>query len=82
MGEVANLAGTSCYVRLTSGSSTRGRRKNMDYSMVTFIWGVIVGVISTLIAMGLMFGGSKKARTRRAKQKARDMWSVWQDEGH
>ena len=48
----------------------------MDYSMVTFIWGVIVGVISTIIAMGLMFGGSKKARTRRAKQKARDMWSV------
>src|SRR5438477_2019771 len=44
----------------------------MDYSMVTFIWGVIVGVISTLIAMGLMFGGSKKARTRRAKQKFAD----------
>jgi len=34
----------------------------MDYSMVTFIWGVIVGVILTLIAMGLMFGGSKKAQ--------------------
>ena len=53
-----------------------------EHGLLNGDWGVIVGVISTLIAMGLMFGGSKKARTRRAKQKARDMWSVWQDEGH
>jgi len=37
----------------------------MHDSLVTFIWGVIVGVVLTLVAMGLIFGRRKSVKGHR-----------------
>jgi len=44
--------------RFVSGSPPEIVRTDMD-SISIFFWGVIVGVVLTLIAMGLMFGSRK-----------------------